>query len=230
MDQRSGLTRPHANDESDTAGADAYLPVQAFLGLYLVLIAFFIMLTAMSTFQPARTADALASLKSVFPSALSFGVPEEHQTSLFVEARRSYADRVGRLLAASLPEALVDRPGRGDQIEARVALASLFKASSADPVAAADKALAGLALVLAQPGEAGVFSVECLLPAPGARGSEAERLALARASSLARRLIQLGAPPASVAVGLDAKPGEQVRLLFYVRPADAPRLDFKSLS
>src|SRR5262249_381957 len=151
---------------------------------------------------------------------LSFGVPVEHQTSLFVEAKRSFADRIGRLLAANLPGAQIDRPPRGDQIEARVSLASLFKANVADLAPTADKALGELGPVIALPNEAGIFSVECLLPAPGGRGSEAEHLAIARASALARRLIELGAPPPSVSVGLDAREGDQVRLLFYVRPAD----------
>src|SRR5438552_1641618 len=139
MDQRSGPNRPIVENDADLAAADAYLPVQAFLCLYLVLIAFFVLLTAMSSFQPARTADALQSLKASFPSALSFGVPQDHTTTLFVEAQRSYADQIGRLLAANLPNATIDHPARGNQIEASVPLAALFQAGSAELATAADK-------------------------------------------------------------------------------------------
>jgi hypothetical protein len=230
MDQRSGPNRPIVEDEKDRAAADAYLPVQAFLSLYLVLIAFFILLTAMSSFQPAKTADALQSLKSAFPSALSFGVPQDHTTTLFVEAQRSYADQIGRLLAASLPNAAIDRPARGNQLEAMVPVASLFQPGSAEIDGAADKLLSGLVPVLRAASEAGLLSLECLLPGSGEGNGAGERLAVSRASAIARRLIQLGAPPQAIAVGLDGKDGDQARLLFYLRPADAPRLDFKSLT
>jgi hypothetical protein len=219
-----------SHGEHDRAAADAYLPVQAFLSLYLVLIAFFILLTAMSSFTPNKAREALASVRAAFPSALAFGVPQDHTTTQFVEAERSYAEQVGRLLVAAFPEAALDRPARGTQIEATVPVASLFKAGSSELTPAADKVLKPLAQLLSAGSEAGVLSVECLLPGPAAMAVPVERLSLARASAMARRLIGFGAPPAAIAAGLDGGDGERARLLFYVRPADAPRLDFKGLT
>ncbi|MBI1778641.1 MAG: hypothetical protein HYR63_25145 [Proteobacteria bacterium] len=230
MIQRPGPIRPQIDAHDDHAAADAYLPVRAFLSLYLVLIAFFILLTAVSSFNGSKAEQAMASVRAAFPSKLGFGVPEDHTTSLFVEAQRSYAEQVGRLLAAALPTASLERPQRGNQIEASVPLEVLFQPGSAEITGAADGLLQQLVPILAAKSEAGTLSLEWLLPDPGAGTEPASRLMLGRASTLARRLVALGAPQPAIAVGLDPKAGDRARLLFYARPADAPRLDFKGLS
>src|SRR5262245_49493139 len=96
--QRSELDGPVA-----TGAAEAFLPVQAFLNLYLVLLAFFIVLASVSQPETGRVVRAIASVRASFPSDLPLGSPTGETTSLFVEAERALPGRVGRLVEVDLP-------------------------------------------------------------------------------------------------------------------------------
>ena len=90
-------------DGPATTGAEAFLPVQAFLSLWLVLLAFFIVLATVSRPEAGRASQAIASVRAAFTSDVPLGSVTGEATSLFVEAERSLRDRVGRLLEADLP-------------------------------------------------------------------------------------------------------------------------------
>ena len=106
---RSGVDGPET-----TGGAEAFLPVQAFLSLYLVLLAFFIVLASVSQPEASRAVKAIASVRASFPSDLPLGSPTGETTSLFVEAERAFPDRVlqgqGMASCAAPPRSWRRRP------------------------------------------------------------------------------------------------------------------------
>ena len=204
MDQRLGVDGPAA-----TGGAEAFLPVQAFLSLFLVLLAFFIVLATASQPEASRAMKALASVRSSFPSDLPLGSPTGETTSLFVEVDRSLPGRVGRLVEADLPMAPPQRDPATGQIAAEVPLDRLFEQGGFSPPGRSF--LRRVAGFLAAPPEGTRLTVTALVP-------DGDGLAAERAARIARGLLEDGAPPASVNVGIERRTGP-VRLLFALRSA-----------
>jgi len=199
MEQRLGVDGPAA-----TGGAEAFLPVQAFLSLFLVLLAFFIMLATASQPEASRAVKAIASVRATFPSDLPLGSPTNETTSLFVDADRALPGRVGRLVEADLPIAPPRRDPSTGQIAAEMPLDVLF---GQDGLTAPGRAfLHRVAAFLAVPPEGARLVVTALVP-------DSDGLAVERATRIARSLLEDGAPPPSVTVGVERRTGP-VRLLF----------------
>jgi hypothetical protein len=206
MDQsRSVVDGPEA-----AGGAEAFLPVQAFLSLFLVLLAFFIVLASVSQPEAGRVVKAITSVRASFPSDLPLGSSTGETTSLFVEADRSLPERVGRLVEADLPVAPVRRDPSTGQIAAEAPLAALFEdARLSVPGQAFIRRVASF---LAAPPEGTLLVVTALVP-------NGDSLSAERATRIARSLVEEGAPAPTVTVGLERNPAGSVRFLFGLRPA-----------
>jgi hypothetical protein len=190
------------------------LPVQAFLSLFLVLLAFFIVLAVVSQPEPARVVKAIASVRASFPSDLPLGSPTGEATNLFVETERQLPERIGRLVEADLPVGPPRRDAATGRIAVELPLEALFEGTA---LSRAGQAVLGrIAGFLASPPEATRLRVTGLVPDEG--GASA-----ARASRVARTLIDAGAPPAAVVVGVDRAGDRMVRLFFRLEQAEPPR-------
>jgi hypothetical protein len=197
-------------DGSATSGAEAFLPVQVFLSLYLVLLAFFIVLATVSRPETSRAVQAIASVRTSFPSDVPLGSVTGEATSLFVETERGLLDRVGRLVEADLPIAPIRRDPSAGQIVADIPLEMLFEGPA---VAQAGRTLLGrAAALLASPPDGIAYGLTVTLPPDDA--------AIVRAGRLARALLEAGAPPAAVRAGVEPAL-TAVRFAFAVRPAGA---------
>lgn len=208
MDQpRSGVDGPGSG-----GGAEAFLPVQAFLSLWLVLLAFFIVLASVSQPEAGRAVKAIASVRASFPSDLPLGSSTGEATNLFVEAERTLPERVGRLVDADLPVAPPRRDPSTGQITTEMPLDILFDgAGLSRPGAALLHRMAGF---LAAPAEGTLLAVTALV-------AEGDDASAARAARIARTLIDEGAPPAAITVGTERATLKAARFVFAVRPAGA---------
>jgi len=204
---RSGVDGPET-----TGGAEAFLPVQAFLSLYLVLLAFFIVLASVSQPEAGRAVQAIASVRASFPSDLPLGSPTGEATNLFVEAERALPDRVGRLVEADLPIQPPRRDPSTGEIATEAPVETLFEGAA---VSRAGQAfLRRVATFLAAPPEGTRLVVNALVP-------DGDTLSAERAARVARTLIDQGAPADVVTVGIERNPGKSARFFFGVKPARA---------
>ena len=191
------------------------------LSLYLVILAFFLVLITISHQQEARIFATVGSLGATFradtrplvtapiadPDILARTVEEAVLETLPDVAFA--ADRQGRVLAVHLPLDALFLPGRPEPSAERRAL------------------VAALAAILADPSAAWGLETVLVLPRAG-QGGAAERLAIARAGALARALVIAGAPARLVAAGFErtgaALPGaggdtDAGGVMFRFRPA-----------
>lgn len=229
MDQRPANGGGPGSDPVAAQGAavaaEAFLPVQAFLSLFLVLLAFFIVLTSMSQPEAGRAVKAIASVRATFPSDLVMGSVTGEETNLFVAADRTLDGQVGRLLDADVPVAPPRRDPSSGAVGTEIPVDALFEGAGLTRVGEAFVAKA--AALVANPPEGYALSVTALVP----DGDDA--LATRRAIRLARALIEAGTAEAAVTAGVmpsDAKTGQSrqgqgkpgdgksARFLFLLRP------------
>lgn len=216
----------------DRSGAGLGGPnVALFLSLFLLLLAFFIVLTALSQQEDAKAQAVMRSLERTFSSAAVIrsetgpleGVYTGSRGSVLGETR-SFIDEAGAILESEIPAVRIERPLPGRLMQARVRTAALFADDGATLRRSRDALIDRLvaALAAAPPGVA--FEVEFLIgtdydstnnPPSG------QTLSMARAGAFARAMIARGAPPASLAVGLEPGDTDWVRLVFRV--VEAPR-------
>lgn len=208
-----GQPRAEVDGPESVGGAEAFLPVQAFLSLYLVLLAFFIVLASVSQPEASRAVKAIASIRASFPSDLPLGSPTGEITSLFVEAERAFPDRVGRLVEADLPVAPPRRDPSTGQIAAETPVEAMFEGASLSRPGQAF--LGRTARFLASPPEGTRLAVIAMVP-------DGDTLSAERAVRIARALIDGAAPADTVTVGVERNPARAVRFFFALKPARAP--------
>ncbi len=191
------------------------------LSLYLLLLAFFVILFNISKSEQFKTATVADSLSSTFANR---GQATKTPTPLVSVAGRIIADhafqqRIGQLIAAEIPIAEVKEIKPGSILEARVPVDVLFEDDDVAPARLQwTERLAGV-LAGAPPGLR--YDVDLMVGIaadPDADGSH-RALSLARAGHLAARLVAAGAPSGQVAAGLERGDPKWARLLFYVRAA-----------
>lgn len=196
--------RPRSN-------ADPSLSI--FLGLYLLVLAFFILLVSLSTIEEMKARAVMESLTATFgdarPSGTSAG-PGEGDPALVLERRLTAAFAS----VVHIAEIRIVKPGR--LLRAELPAAVVF----ADEAAALRPALQPLLdrVVAAMSGAPGGATVAVEVALAAAAGAEAgpERFAAARADAFARELLARGAPAQRLSIALAPQAGDQVWLTFSI--------------
>ena len=207
-----------------------------FLGLYLLLLAFFAFLTAISNFEESKSRSVIESIASTFSSPLPMGrgaLIDSSEVATGIEGRK-FQDDLTALFEESIPFARVSIIEAGRFMEVVFAAEDLFVSAGAAMRPERQVLAKRLAAVLAGHPPDLRFEIEAIMGMREGLGvSDGEApdtgLAVGRAGVLARALHDAGSPPGSVAVGLEARAPGQVRLRFYVRGKDR-RPDFGILA
>ena len=202
------------------------------LSLYLLLLAFFVILFNISKVEEFRTAIVADSLNSTFANR---GQPTATPTPLISAQGRIITDyafqrRIGQLIAAEIPLAEVTEIKPGSVLEARVPVDVLFEDDDVAPARLNWTTRLADALDGAPSGMR--YDVDLMVGIAADANADADgshrALALVRAGRLAARLVAAGAPSGHVAAGLERGDPKWARLVFYVRggiPAAAPDPD-----
>lgn len=191
-----------------------------FLGLYLLILAFFILLVSLSTIEERKARAVMDSLSATFagterPAGSIGGIREGDRLlltqqeligafSALVRVVEVDVVKPGQLMRIGLPEAVVFEPGT---VGPRAALTPIVDRV----VAALSSPPAGLRI-----------ETELMIERGNTR--EARMLAAARADALVRGLIARGAPPARVSIALAKGAQARVWLTFRIddeRPTSA---------
>jgi len=205
--------------------------VVVFLSLYLLLLAFFVLLNSISQQVATRAEDAMGSVNSTFNRQLPLDTVE--QSNALHDSRFAGADsfyrRLRALFAETLPTAVLAWDDRAGALRATFPSEALFVPGQAVVRSSAAALMNGIADSLAATRPGVRFESELLiasgrvLPPHQARETT---LALHRAGHYARDLRALGAPATAVLAGLgEGEPGT-LRLSFYARDPERARLTF----
>ncbi|RMD88454.1 MAG: hypothetical protein D6807_05725 [Alphaproteobacteria bacterium] len=196
-----------------------------FVSLYVILLAFFIVMNAISNQETARAVAVLESVERAFerpfpPLARTPGFvpPAPHRAldgAFLVDAGELVSPLAGR--APDFPEQ------GGNQLSIELDAHRLFFENDARLSEQAARFLDSLASLLSgAPAEVRREALFLL----GTKGSEGG-LALARADRLGRALEAAGAPPGSVGVGIETEArARSVRIRFRAVPVDRDRITF----
>lgn len=213
---------PPQDRSSDASAASQLLP------LYLLLLAFFILLVSLSSSHSVRSKAVMDSLTSTFSAmmpAAPAGDPAAQDGGLALA--RSFQSEVGAVFSAQIPAAKVKvlKPGR--LMEASFLADELFFPGTAELRPGQGPLLDRLAAALAAHPAGLRYEMDFIL---GVRGGEAmpvaEGLQAARAGALARAMQQHGAPPGSLMVGLAKGDPDRARMEFRVDGTPEDRDDF----
>lgn len=198
--------------------------IAQFLSLYLLLLAFFIVLNSLSTFETVRAGAVMESLSTTFQGQ---GVPGAVSTFTGTEGSvvadaRAFQREITDIFQTELPvaEIRVTEPGRSMEAEFRAD--ALFDDGAvemrrphwrlADRLAAAlTSAPAGLAYEMEFRHGSDYDSIRTRA---GDSLAGADVLPAARGAAFARFMVGRGTPPRSLGVGIEAGRSDRVRLVF----------------
>ena len=195
-------------------------PTLLYLGVFILLLAFFILLNSVSHFHDGKVDAVIRSVDQTFSTqVLLTGAPGDRQ-----QARRAAALAVqdlGDLIRAELPLAKVEAGTETGTLVVALPAASLFTADGSAIRPGHQALMDRMARVLEPRGQGASVRAEFLFSTRGAADTGA---LVARAGVLARSVTALGADRAALSVGLETgREAGQVRLLFMVQTGEGAR-------
>jgi len=224
MDEFDPLARPQP---VSTAGHTTAL----FLSLYVLVLAFFIVLVTISSFETLKSRAVMDSLTSTFASLLR---PSADPTAFTAKegdflAAQAFQEQIAAVFSTSIRVARVEVVHPGRFMRVAMPAESLFLPEAADiretQLPLLDRIVASLSVTT--PGLR--YDMEFLIGGvrgPGGMLAAEQTLETARAGAFARAMLGRGAPPDAVAVGLRPGDPSEIVLRFFVRPLDEVRLEW----
>lgn len=206
--------------------------VSLFLGLYLLVLAFFIVLVSISTTENVRAKAVMEGLSSTFSSLLPPAVDTETFSSKegdLLAAGIDFQEQVAGVFATEIQITRVEVVTPGRVMRVSMPADALFIAGQA---ALRDLQLPLLDRVIAElsrrtPGMR--YEMELVLGSPFAIGHDlpiGQTLESARAGTFGRAMASRGVPPESVSVALRPGDPKEITLWFLSRPLDEARVRF----
>ena len=211
--------------------------VMASLSLYLIILAFFIMMNTISQRQGSRTEGVLQSIsgsfkKSVQTTIITLDIADQGAGQ---ESAPGFETSIEELFESAFPLARVEASGMFDRIDVTLPLDSMFAPGGTVIQGRNEAVLDRLADILGYDAPGKIHEIEALLPwAPTAKkdgaiaantDSEASNvdalLAVNRAGTLARELTARGVSAAAIAIGIERRLSGSLRLLFVTRTVEA---------
>lgn len=206
--------------------------VPIFLGLFLLVLAFFIMLVSISTFETVKSTAVMDSLSSTFTTVLP---PTSDPTEFNAKdgdiiAGEAFQEQITSTFstAVQIEKIEVVQPGR--LMRLRMPTSALFKA---DEISVREDMLPLLDRVVASlsnraPGLRQDMEVIIGTPLTGNFYLPLQQgLDMARVGELARTMIGRGAPPDSVSVGIKSGDQGNVAMWFWVRGIEETEIRFE---
>jgi len=202
-----------------------------FLGLFLLLLGFFILLNALATREEIKARAVMNSL------ILTFQAPKDAETSTtrFISALapvpepEDLLDEIERIWVASIPLIKVERLSQGRTMQVIMPVNELFIGRGATLRADRNSLIVRTAAALAYKADGFVNELEFLFGDTSAPGVAPDDTLFLRAAVIARELVANGAPPDTVTVGSQRSNRRQLRMRFHVREAGKAYVEFEEL-
>ncbi len=203
--------------------SDRSLPL--FLALYLVVLAFFILLVSISVRETARSHAVMNGLAATFAAERSIASESTVQVAKeeVALAARQFQSQVSDVFATALQVARVEIVQPGRLMRVRMPADVLFFAGEARLRLAHDDLLDRVVANLSARPPGLKFDLEFVIDTPYGEDrllSAGEGLALARARVFIRDVTARGAPPDSLSMGLRPSSANEAIIWFFVRFPD----------
>lgn len=190
-----------------------------FLSLFLLLLAFFILLNALSTIEPGRSDRVLESVQRSFTAALQsrFGdsILEADPGQAIGESTRA---RIGAIFQQTLPVARVTVEPDGNPIYVSAPVARVYAPGAGGMTPVGEQLARQLAPLLASPPAGSVMELDILFSMPAAERGAGRLARAGSVADLAEGFARLGIDPGLIAAGLEPGQTDTVRFVFRTRP------------
>lgn len=188
-----------------------------FLSLFLLLLAFFIFLNSISSFETGKSDRVLESIRSTFPGygpgGEGTGLLDGDEAGL---VEQSLAVRLDEAFAFAFPRLQPQIVNEADRIYVDVPLDRLFVDGGAEPRTTLDVLTRRVSAVLADPSSSQVLETQVLFGYSGGAGRlAANSVALNRADTVIQKMLAAGSPPRLTSVGFE--PGHPGEIRFRIR-------------
>jgi hypothetical protein len=205
--------------------------IALFLGLYLLVLAFFILLVTISSIEKVKSNAVMDSLTSTFKTL----IPPSTQLTAFqskegdVIAGQQFQEEVTGIFATTLQVAKVEIVQPGRLMRVKMAADAMFHENKAAIREAHRDLIDRLVAALSgrPPGQR--FDMEFLIGAPDGMDrpfTTGNTLPMQRAGAFAAVMESRGAPPDSMSVGFLPGVSDEILINFYVRDEDETKLRF----
>ncbi len=205
-----------------------------FVSLYIVLLAFFIMLNTMAKYDKQRLQNVVQSVSDAFSISPSVdSVPEIfHDAGTELSVTRFF-DELKNMAASTVPVQDMDIYTTGNTMEITMPADFFFLGNEANTRDEANVFLNGMAIVLKRWKEGLRVDAEMVVSTKMNQlslvaNSEAPSLDTRRSAELARRMVTYGMPPKAVVPGLISDGKSNVRISFFVREANLANLKLQA--
>jgi hypothetical protein len=200
-----------------------------FLSLYLLVLAFFILLVTISTFEKVKSSAVMDSLNSTFATVLppSTELTDFNSKSGPILAGQAFQDKTNNLFATTLGVEKIEviQPGRIMRVQ--MAADSLFEIDKAVMREAQRPMIDRLIASLSSRPPGFQFDMEFVIGSAYATGTSlpiGETLEMKRAGAFVQEMLGRGVPPDAISIGMRHGEEGQVVMWFYVRsPEDAQK-------
>lgn len=207
----------------DHAKAPDIVPI--FLGLFLLILAFFIMLVSISTFEKVKSNAVMDSLSSTFTTVLppTTDFTDFNAKDGDILAGEAFQEQITTIFSTAIQVEKIEVVQPGKLMRLRIATPILFKDDETtlrqDQLPLMDRVVAVLSN--RPPGLRQDMEIiigtdlgdKIFLP-------EAQSIEMARGGELARILVGRGAPPDSISVGIKDGTPDEINFWFWVRPVE----------
>ncbi len=216
------------HDPSEGHGGSS---IALFLGLYLLILAFFIMLVSISTLEEVKSKAAMKSLSATFTSILppSLELTAVTSTEGDVLAGQQFQQQITNIFSTTMQISRVEVIQPGRLMRVRLKSDVVFKQDLAE-IRESSHPLMDRIVASVSGRPAGLrYDMEFVLNSPYASETDLpteQTLEMSRAGAFARDMMARGLPPDSISVGLEPGDTDDITIWFYVRSSDESRLRF----
>lgn len=205
--------------------------ITLFLGLFLLVLAFFILLVSISTIENVKSKEVMNSLTSTFSDLVTPVTDPTDFVSMQGEilSPEVFQDRIAGVFSANVAvdHIRVIQPGRVMRIDLQAL--ELFVDGSANirpgHIDLIDRIVASLSANPKGIRYEMAFLIGSTMP-DSIDLPTSQTLEISRAGNFARILIERGAPPNAISVGIRDGAATDVTIHFYTRDEDLARLNF----
>ncbi len=205
--------------------------IALFLALYLLVLAFFILLVSISTIEDVKSQAAMDSLSSSFTTILppSLQLTAVSSSEGEVLAGQQFQEQVTNIFSTTIQVTSVDVIQPGRLMRVQIGSDILFETDKAQIRKSNYPLLDRIVASLSgrQPGFR--YDMEFVIGSsyqPGKIMPIGQTLEMSRAGAFVRAMLERGVPPDSVAVGIQPGNPKETNIWFYVRSSDETRLKF----
>jgi hypothetical protein len=192
---------------------------QLFLSLFLLLLAFFVFLNSISSYEKKKSYDVAKSVRAHFPNLVSQG----ENNNVFGKNRSNEIEPDTLKLIEDayqfiLPNMKLEKSNQSESVEISIPMQLLFDGPSGSPNKNAPVFLRNIVEILKQKGDTYRLAMEIFFSYdPSSKRAKIDDRLQSKLTFLIETLIYTNAPKGYISIGLEPRDNKHIRFKFFIR-------------